>query len=161
MNYELKELSWSDVKDLSKNICDQITEDKLKIDVVVPVLKGGFFLAMMAMKYLNIDSIGCIQIRRSKSNLPNCDFHEPVFLGVTNIEKIKGANVLVTEDIIYSGETIKFVVTKLKEYGAKNIYISTLYNFYKANDISKIYQGNKNDGVNWIVFPWDFEHPFK
>ena len=70
-------------------------------------------------------------------------------------------NILIVEDIVYSGETIKFAIEELKKQGVANIYVSTLYNFYSDNNFGKIYQGNLDDkDVDWIVFPWDYESSY-
>lgn len=160
MDYIPKYLSWEDVGNLCGNICKKLKEDGAKFDVVVPVIKGGFFLSMMVAKNFNIDKFSCIQVRRSNTNLINSDFHEPQYLGCTNSEVLKNSRILICEDIIYSGETLDFVIKELKEFGVKEIYVSTLYNFYKGNKFGKIYQGNIGEEVNWVVFPWDYEHPF-
>lgn len=160
MNYTPKYLSWDDVENLCKKICDDIKKDRIEFNFIVPVLKGGFFPSMLIAKNFNIDNFSCIQIRGSNSNLINSDFHEPKYLGCTNSEALKGVNVLICEDIVYSGATLDVVVEKLKMFGVKKIYTCTLYNFCQSERFGKIYHGNIQDDVNWIVFPWDYEHPY-
>ena len=159
MNYNKKILDWTDIEKLVNKITTNLKNDNISIDTVVPVLKGGFIPSMLIGKNLNIDTYSCIHIRRSASNLANCDFYQPKLLGITATENLKGKNILIVEDIVYSGETIRFAIEQLKEYGVANIYVSTLYNFYLGDDYGKIYQGNCDaKEVDWIVFPWDYEN---
>lgn len=162
MNYDKKILTWDDVYKNIQNIVNEINNDKIKIDLLLPVIKGGFIPAMFIAKHIGIDKFSFIQARRSKSNLSNCDFGDAKFLGLLNKDAIKGANVLIVEDIVYTGDTLKLVLNEIKKYSPKNIYICSMYSFYTGNDLGHIYKGNSNPNeVNWIVFPWDYEHPYK
>jgi len=160
MNYKKKMISWDDVYLCINNIITELQKDKVGIDVLVPVLKGGFIASMFLGKNLDIDKFAGIQVRRSDSNIINSDFHKAKYLGITNPDIIKNAQILIVEDIIHTGKTIELVVEKLKKYQPSKIYICALYNYYSGNDFGKIYQGNVNKNhVNWIVFPWDYQHP--
>ena len=162
MNYQKKILTWEEFYLNISSIASQIVKDDIKVDVLVPVVKGGFIPSVFLGKHLNIDNYSCIQVRRSKSNLANCDFEDAKFLGLLNSEIIANSNILIVEDIIYSGETLELVLKELKKYNPKNIYICSMFNFYTGDKFGKIYYGNKNPSdVNWIVFPWDYEHPYK
>lgn len=158
MDYQKMFLDWQDIEVLVKKIYNKISEAKIKIDIIVPILKGGFIPAMLIGKLLDNDNFACCQIRRSVSNKSNCDFHSPIVGGLTCADKILNSDVLIVEDIVYSGDTVKKAIEVLKQKGAKNIYIASLFNFYAKSDLGKIYCGNDNiKEINWIVFPWDFE----
>lgn len=161
MNYNKKHIDWNDVEKLVNKIARDLSVDNVRIDTVVPILKGGFIPAVLIGKKFNLDTYSCLHIRRSMSNLSNCDFHQPNMLGITATENLKNKNVLIVEDIVYSGETIKFAIEQLRKYGVANIYVCTLYNFYLGNEYGKIYQGNRDaKEVDWIVFPWDYESSY-
>ena len=52
MDYIPKYLDWKDVENLCMVICNEIRKDKIKFDVVVPVIKGGFFLSNLLFMYI-------------------------------------------------------------------------------------------------------------
>ena len=161
MNYNKKYIDWNDIEVQVLKIAKDLIKDNVRIDTIVPILKGGFIPSILIGKILNIDTYSCLHIRRSDSNLSNCDFHQPKMLGITTTESLKNKNVLIVEDIVYSGETIKFAIEELKKHGVANIYVCTLYNFYSGNDFGKIYRGNSDPkAVDWIVFPWDYESDY-
>lgn len=161
MNYQKKYLTWDNIDHLIKRIVTQLMLDDVDIDTIVPIVKGGFIPSMLIGKNFNIDKYSCLHIRRSNTNLSNCDFHSPELIGLTGKDYLKDANILIVEDIVYSGETLKFAIEELKKCGVKNIYVASLYNFYLGDDFGKIYQGNKNSKeVDWIVFPWDYENNY-
>ena len=135
MNYDKKHLDWSDIEKLVNQIVKGLKKDNVDIDTIVPIMKGGFIPSALIGKKLNIDTYSCLHIRRSESNLSNCDFHDPKMLGITATDSLRDKNVLIVEDIVFSGETIKFAIEQLKEYNVKNIYVCTLYNFYSGGVI--------------------------
>ena len=161
MNYEKRYITWQDVENLVLKISNNLKKDNVKIDTIVPILKGGFIPGTLIGKVLNIDKFSCLHIRRSASNLSNCDFHEPKMLGITATDGLKNKNVLIVEDIIDSGETIKFAIQELKKQGVANIIVASLYSFYLNDNYGKIYHGNDDPkDACWIVFPWDFESSY-
>lgn len=154
-NYDIVNISWHDVEKLTKEILKQISENKLKIDTLVPVLRGGAPLAMLLAANMDNVNTSCIHIKRSKENCPNSEFGKPILKGITNSEDIKGKNILLLEDIVDTGLTLEWAISEIKKYDPKNIYIATLYNFNKEINSNYIISGKNMDEYCWIVFPWE------
>ena len=160
MDFEKKFLSWEEFYKMINKIAKDIEKDNIKIDVLVPILKGGFIPSMFLDKHLNIDKHAFIHTRSSDSNLSNCDFHTPAFLGITNKKLIKNSNILIVDDVIATGNTLNLVLNKIQKLNPKNIYICSLYNYYDSQ--IKIYSGNNSKPKEkWIIFPWDYESEYK
>ena len=46
-NYELLEVKWEEIIELSQKIFEQLKKKKIKVDTLVPVLRGGMPLALI------------------------------------------------------------------------------------------------------------------
>lgn len=156
MEHEIYNLSWQEVHEGTKNILKEIKEKNINVDTIVPILRGGATLGNFLSNNINADS-AFIHIRRSTSNDINASFGNPVLIGITNEDKIKDKDILIVDDLLDKGETMKFAISKLKEYGPKSIRIAVLYNFSQIEETKDCLEGLKMEEKKWIVFPWEVE----
>lgn len=153
-NYKLRNVDWNEIRKLSKNILSQLKKEKINIDTLVTIFRGGSVLSLILSANIKNLETACIHITRSLSNDSNAEFGDSIYKGITNCSVIEGKNILLTEDIIDSGLTIDKVVDELKKYNPKNIHIATFYNFNKKK-YKDVISGEKIDEYCWIVFPWE------
>lgn len=153
-NYEVFNIDWCEVKKLTKNILNYLKDNKIKIDTLVPVIRGGMPLALLLASNMKNVNTASIQVKRSLSNKTNAAFGEARVLGVTNIADITDKTILITEDTVDVGSTLECVVEELQKYKPKKIYIATLYNFNKDR-YKNIICGKYMEKQSWIVFPWE------
>ncbi len=153
-NYKLHNIDWGEIRKLSKNILYQIDNEKIDIDTLVTIFRGGSVLALILSANIKNLETACIHITRSLSNDSNAEFGSSIFKGITNLSAIEGKNIILTEDIIDSGLTIDNALEELKKYNPRNIYIATFYNFNKGK-YRNVISGEKMNEYCWIVFPWE------
>lgn len=154
-NYPLVKVEWKEIENLSFNIARQILNDKKEIDLIVPILRGGMPIAMLLSSMLNVSDMSCIHIRRSINDDPNAEFKKiPINNGITNSEKITGANILIVDDTLDSKITLDYAINLLKNYNPKSISVAVLYNFNR-NTFNSLYSGEKVKKYKWIIFPWE------
>ena len=154
-NYPLVKVEWEEVQNLAFKIAEQIIADKKDIDLIVPILRGGMPVAMLLSSMLNVEEMSCIHIKRSVNDNPNTEFKKiPIYKGITNSEKITGANILIVDDTLDSKITLDFTVDLLKKYNPKSINIAILYNFNK-DTFENVYSGEEVKNYKWVVFPWE------
>lgn len=154
-NYPLVKVEWKEIENLSFNIARQILNDKKEIDLIVPILRGGMPIALLLSSMLNVSDMACIHIRRSINDDPNTEFKKiPINNGITNSEKIAGANILIVDDTLDSKITLDYAISILKKYNPKSISVAVLYNFNK-NTFKSIYSGEEVKEYKWIIFPWE------
>lgn len=153
-NYPLSKITWEEVEKLTYNIANEIAKDKLEVDLLVPILRGGMPIALLLSSMLNVSEMACVHIRRSVDDNPNTDFKKPVNKGITNFEKIAGANILIIDDTLDSKNTLDYTIELLKKYNPKSINVAILYNFNK-NTFPTIYSGEEVIDYKWVVFPWE------
>ena len=99
--------------------------------VLIGVMNGAFYFMHDIMRELKIDfsydTISCSSYYGSKkSNL------KPNVLYSNKID-IKDKNVLILEDIIYTGHTIKAIYNKLLPLSPKEIYVASIFLREKNN----------------------------
>lgn len=153
-NYPLVKVDWTEVKRLTMKIANKLIADNKKIDLIVPIIRGGMPIAMLLSSMLDVEEMSCIHIRRSVDDNPNTEFKQPINKGITNIEKIKGSNILIVDDTLDSKITLDYAINLLNEYQPKSITVAILYNFNK-NTFNSIYSGEEVQEYKWVVFPWE------
>ena len=153
-NYKLEKVMWKDIEDCSLRISNRIKKDHLKVDVLVPILRGGMPLALLLSSLINVRETACLHITRSLSDETNSDFGEPLEKGLTNPNIIKDANVLIIDDTLDTNKTMEFATSIIKKYNPKSINYAVLYNFNK-DSFKRVYSGVEMNEPKWIVFPWD------
>ena len=153
-NYPLVKVDWNEVKKLTQGIANKLIADNKKIDLIVPIIRGGMPIAMLLSSMLDVEEMSCIHIRRSIDDNPNTEFKQPVNKGITNTEKIKDSNILIVDDTLDSKITLDYAINLLKEYQPKSITVAILYNFNK-NTFDSIYSGEEVQEYKWVVFPWE------
>ena len=154
-NYPLINVDWKEIRNLSFKIAKKIIEDQKKIDLIVPIIRGGMPIAMLLSSMLKIDDMACIHIKRSVNDDPNADFKKiPIYKGITNSDKINDANILIVDDTLDSKITLDYTINILKKYNPKSISVAFLYNFNKET-FGSVYSGEEVKNYKWIVFPWE------
>ena len=154
LNYDICQISWDDVIQLTKNILYQIKQEKLEIDTLVPILRGGMPLAMLLSHNLDNVKTSCLHLKRSLSEDWNANFGEVNKLGITNFKDIYRKNILVIEDIIDEGKSLEEAISIIEKYKPKNIYVATLYNFNNGK-YKDVISGCYDKEGYWVVFPWE------
>jgi ribose-phosphate pyrophosphokinase len=118
-------------------------EDNL---VIVSPDFGGMNRNFMYANELGVD-IGVFYKRRSRSNFANGKYGVEVhkYIG----PDVTGRDVLMADDVIASGETMLDSVAKIKEYGAKRIFIAVTFGFFTEGvaKFNKAYEDGLLDGV--------------
>ena len=153
-NYPLEYISWEKVEQLSYNIAYKIKKNNIKIDVIIPILRGGMPIALLLSSMLDVSDMACIHIRRSKDDNPNTEFGSPINKGITNVEVIKDANILIVDDTLDSAKTLDYATSIIQWYKPKSINVASLYNFNK-DTFKKVYSGEEVVSYKWVVFPWE------
>lgn len=157
MERNLKDLSYEEIKESCKRIAQKIKERNLKIDVVLPLLKGGMNIGALIANELDIENFAFIQTKSAESSAVNAKLNEPVIVGSINLESIKDKNVLICDDIFDTGRSMELVEKEIKKYSPKNIYsaVSIIVNPKAKEKENFIYDLDFCEEKYWIIFPWE------
>ena len=132
------------IKALLKTVPD-IKLDRDHTMIVSPD-EGGMQRCMYYSSVLGID-LGMFYKRRNYAVIVNGKnpIEEHVYLG----RSVKGKDVIVVDDMISSGESVLDIGKKLKEQGAKRIFIFTAFGLF-CNGLEKFDQAYKNGEIDKV-----------
>lgn len=148
-NLESESPSWNQIYRLLLKLAEAVRKSGFEPDVIVGVSRGGWIPARIMSdlletpKLANVTAefyVGVAETKREPT------ITQPVSLPV------KGAKVLVVDDVTDTGESLKLVNSHLKNQGASEIKIATIY--YKPWSVIVPHCYEKETRC-WIVFPWE------
>lgn len=151
-----------DITKRAKELAKQIDEDfKGEEVILLGTLKGSIPWLVDIMKHTTIETkLDFISASSYGSSTTSS--------GVVKIKydasiNMYNENVIVVEDIIDTGNTLKYVVEKLKERGPKTIKICTMLNkeARRTTDIHADYVGFDVDDLFVIGYGLDFDQKFR
>ena len=145
---EKRIISWSEFGDLAEGLAAKVKSGKQGYELVIGILRGGGPLAILVadrlrapVDFVNVKSYMGIKQRK-----------QPQVLS-TITEDVDGKHVLVVDDLVDEGVTMKFIVEHLtSRYKPSAVHTSALF----IKPWSKFQPDYYLDVVSeWIVFPWE------
>jgi len=121
----LKELiSQADLRIRIKEIAKEISLDYQNDSVVfVIVLNGGFIFGSDLIRSVDLEcEVDFVKVSSYKGTLPNNDIKLEKDLSIN----VAGKNVIIVEDIIDTGNTIKYLVKLIESCEPKSLKVATL-----------------------------------
>ncbi len=138
------------IEDRCVSICKQITKSKYKVDYIVGVSVGGLFPAIHFARLLDTKNLVSISVcsydRKTRKEIK--------VVNLPDKKLFKNKNVLIVDDILDSGATIKFLLKLFKEeYFAKAVRCATIF----VNEKNGLFYPDYYDQkvATWVAFPWD------
>lgn len=139
--------SWESLgEDIFKLAKEIITSGK-KYDRIIALAKGGLTFSRSLVDYLDVQEVSSIQIQfytgiGTTQKTPVITQSLPV--------SIKDENILIFDDIVDKGETMKLAVEYLHYHGAKGVSTSTLiekpWSKFKSDFVARSSQA-------WVIYP--------
>jgi hypoxanthine phosphoribosyltransferase len=154
-NLEFKIPSWDQIYGLLLKLAEDARKSGFEPDVIVGVSRGGWIPARImsdlleAPKLANVTAEFYVGVAETK--------HEPSITQPVSLP-VKDKNVLVVDDVADTGESLKLVNSYLKNRGASEIKIATIY--YKPWSVIVPHYYEKETRY-WIVFPWEQKETVK
>ncbi|EKD86981.1 MAG: hypothetical protein ACD_37C00088G0004 [uncultured bacterium] len=138
--------TWEQMGEYTFRLAKEILDSGEKFDRVVALAKGGWTWARTLMDYLGIDEISSV---RFKSYQGIREAIEPQLVQPLT-DSIHGQKILLFDEVIDTGETVKRASEYLKIMGAKSLKIAALC--YKPHScITPDYFAFNTKA--WVVFP--------
>lgn len=141
--------TWEFIYELLLNLANQIRRANFKPDIIVGVSRGGWPPARIMSDLLgnpelaNVKAEFYLGVAETKG--------EPVITQPVSVS-VKGKKVLVVDDVADTGKSLALVREHLKEQGAIEVKIATIY--YKPWSIVTPDWFEKKT-KHWIIFPWE------
>ena len=141
--------SWNQVYILLLKIAEAVKKSKYEPDIIVGVSRGGWIPARIMVdllenpKLANVATEYYLGVAETKQ--------EPIITQPISVS-IEDKKVLVVDDVADTGESLKLVNAHLKEQGASEIRIATIYYKHWSVTIPQYYA---KETCQWIIFPWE------
>ena len=141
--------SWNQIYDLTLKLAEAVRTSGFEANLLVGVSRGGWIPARIMSDLLG------------KLNLANVTAEFYVGVAETKQEpsitqpvsaSVNGKRVLVVDDLADTGKSLKLVTAHLKNQGASEVRIATIY--YKPWSIT-VPDYYEKETRRWIVFPWE------
>jgi len=148
-NWEFEIPTWEQIYELLLNLASHIRKARFKPDVIVGIARGGWLPARVMSDLLenpelaNVKAEFYLSVAETKG--------EPVITQPVSVS-VKGKKVLVVDDVADTGKSLALVREHLKEQGAIEVKIATIY--YKPWSIATPDWFEKKT-KHWIIFPWE------
>lgn len=150
-NIEFKIPSWDQIYSLLLKLAEAVRNSMFEPDVIVGVSRGGWIPARVMSdlletpKLANVTAEFYVGVAETKGE-PRIT--QPVSLPV------KDKKVLVVDDVADTGESLKLVNSHLKNHGASEIKIATIYCKPWSVIVPHYYI---KETRCWIIFPWELK----
>jgi len=145
---QINTYTWEDIHKACDNLYDKIKHKKY--DAILAVSRGGLIPAAILAYNLNIKKVTTIAVRTyDEDRVKLLDFS---ILSQPDFDIMNG-KVLVVDDLIETGETIKII--KDLDWKTNNIELDFVVLYSKGFNADINYYGEEVDSFNWISFPWD------
>lgn len=140
-------VAWNDYHHLATTLADRIRTDKLKIDEIVAISRGGLTLGHILTDLLSVPiSTFTIQSYTDIRTQGEVKITKPL------TTPIEGKHVLLVDDVSDSGKTLVRAIEYLRTFRPKNVTTLTLY--YKPHAVYKPDYYAKTTSA-WILFPYE------
>jgi hypothetical protein len=141
--------TWEKIYELLLNLADKIRKSDFKPDVIVGISRGGWPPARIMSDLLenpelaNVKAEFYLGVAKTKS--------EPVITQPVSVS-VRGKKILIVDDVADTGKSLRLVCSHLKEQGATDVKIATIY--YKPWSVV-VPDWYERKTSHWIIFPWE------
>jgi len=140
-------ISWSDVARLCRHLVEKI-EESFHPDVVVGITKGGVIPGAIIASMLGRDFYPVHVTRREQDVVTR---HKPALLAKIPVDVVKDRRVVVVDDIVVSGDTLRVAVDECWAQGAAEVRTAAL--FLHSTSHRPDWFGLETDDL--IIQPWN------
>ncbi|MCW1301361.1 MAG: phosphoribosyltransferase [Candidatus Nanoarchaeia archaeon] len=150
---EIKEkyrlVSWDEIEDLCFHISRKIEVAEYKPDIITAISRGGLIPARLIQDHLQVPELTFLQIlfyQQMDKVVP-----EPIIVHDISLS-VRDKNVLVIDDVVDSGRSLKVACEHLRKRGAYSFRTATLYK-KPWSLINPDFFISETDF--WLIFPWE------
>lgn len=138
-------VTWSEFHSLSQNLAESILRQKIPLDEIVAIARGGLSVGLVLSDFLRIP-ISTITIQSYT------DIKKQGLVKITSKlgKTIRGKNILLVDDIADSGKTFLRAISYLKRHKPASLTTTSL--FYKPHSVYRpdFFAKQTSD---WILLP--------
>ncbi len=160
MSNNINYFDWKEISDIVKNMSDNIKND-YNPEIIISIVRGGMIPSVILSHALNIRKIENIKSIETINDEINAVKQEPMIDEKVNLSEISKKKVLIVDDILGSGATIREIKEEVRKWEPEElrtaICVVNEENWEESN------KTNYNDEIEyigksvrgWVVFPWE------
>lgn len=146
-------LSWEDVEDAAKKVIHDMKLDNFEPDIIISIARSGLIPASLISYALGNKELYVVKIDFSKNQKMGHrqDLRDKPKISQELSKDIEGLNVLVVDEMVVSGSTLKLMADYLQMKSPKEVKYCVLYRQPWA-EFRPDYCGEEIR--QWPIFPW-------
>jgi len=141
--------TWDEIYECLLSLADEIRGGGFRPDVIVGVSRGGWPPARVMSDLLENPETANVKTEFYQGVAETKG--DPIITQPVSVS-VKRKKVLVMDDVADSGKSLRLVKSHLRENGAAEVKIATIY--YKPWSVI-IPDYYKKETRSWIIFPWE------
>lgn len=157
---KINKINWDDMEDVIDKLSDEIKKS-YNPDIILSIVRGGMIPSVMLSHKLNIRDVKNIVIKETVDDSINAIKGTPQIEQGFNYDELNNKKVLIVDDIVGTGETLKNLKVILEKYNPLELKTAICYknkvNWDKYNKKDSRYLidflGKEVEG--WVIFPWE------
>lgn len=148
-------LAWPEFMTLTGNLAERLAEDGGPPDFLIGIARGGLPLLAALASYFKVSDVGVAFVRSTVTD-------DPFAMRLPRVEcrclalpgGIEGRSVVIADDIIRSGRTVRAVLAGLGPGARSSVRVASLYAEPGTAGFSH-QSARVAEPDRWILFPWD------
>ncbi|MDW7773676.1 MAG: phosphoribosyltransferase [Desulfobulbaceae bacterium] len=143
-------VSWAAIERLSRRLAGKIRDSGFSPDIIVAVARGGYVPARLLCDYLDIQALSSIQIAHytaGATKIPEARLVE------IPSRDLRGKNVLLTDDVSDTGDTLKLARRHFTDSGVNALRIGVLHH-KQSSAVKPDMYAQKIIKWRWLIYPW-------
>ena len=141
--------SWDQIYDLLLSLAEAVRKSGFEADLIVGVSRGGWIPARIMSDLLGSPNLANVT---AEFYLGIAETRQEPSITQQVSVSVDGEKVLVVDDLVDAGKSLKLVISHLMSRGASEVRTATIY--YKPHSIT-VPDYYEKETYRWIVFPWE------
>ncbi|MEC4748182.1 phosphoribosyltransferase [Methylomicrobium sp. Wu6] len=143
-------IAWEEVYRLCRELARRLRADKVRIDMIVAIARGGYIPGRLLSDMLGIADLTAFKIEHYQGAAKQ----QAAFVKCPLNADINGRNVLLVDDVCDSGDTFVVAVEHLRESGVAASIHTAVMQLKTVSDFVPDYYAEILNEWRWIIYPW-------
>ena len=138
-------------KELLEKVCEQIRQKGYEFDIIIGISTGGLFPTRIIANRLGILNVDVISVNSYSADKQRGEVR---LLVDKNFEHLRNKDILIVDDLVDHGQTMKFVLDYIQNYQPSLVKTAVIYKKDQSTFEPDFY-GLETPHNQWIQFSWD------
>ncbi|WP_292484575.1 phosphoribosyltransferase [Methanohalobium sp.] len=146
--------NWEYIYNLCRDVSTEIKKSDFHPDIIIALARGGWFAGRVLCDFLGLDDLTSLKVEHYTGTAAISGEGAQIKYPISS-DAVEDKDVLIVDDIIDTGESMKYAKEHVLEQNPKEVKTATLQYLY-TSQVEPDYWSEYIDEWAWIVFPWNF-----